>query len=689
MRKRPILTCNRCREKRIKCDKQSPCASCIKNNCVDECVVAENGNVLLERDGRALCVFRVSKNPNMKTKLNVLKLSTKIPGHVTPHRHTINFYDYQANGNEEATPSYPMEWRFIEMKEPALRFLQQARKLETTKEQETLSQEFDEFNLVSNIERSLPSLESIFETVADFMEQLYFFIPLLDYLSFNLELRRILYEDAHGTHLLLQKEDDLAFIGIFLIMQFFVAFARYMRQLSSKLDCSPSSIILAKQCLRRYMDKGAHYFVVLQLGLMIHFYQKVVPLNFDKETGSGKVFTSTLVQMAYALKIHEKQPGLVKRDYNLKSKTWYLVTVLDTMEATLLGAPIMVDRRTYTKWLLPVAEITTETSNTPNVDLEMAIISFFTALNPLSATLRDLNELITNMAGFTQLSTIAEHVELLESLMETNLGTLKGKVTALPKEASLIQIHHKALSVKTLLSCGVFLLALYAHLRIHFEQNNDPRTAFFYEKKIHQLTIVEMLPIVASLVNDHQKYFGPLGALVTTRFFITMLERSSTLCLATLARLKFHLYNFSTIYALFDDERFEMLQRLITKSELCCDIYSTCLKKFPRLFGTNSTADHIQDCLNFMKSRDNFDSTSFNKVWSIPYTKDQLQELLDLYEIGMEEISILSDQTSAQKLPIDLLSISSDPSVNIDSVNEDWLFQESVHVGLPDAFFGI
>ncbi|EDK39834.2 hypothetical protein PGUG_03932 [Meyerozyma guilliermondii ATCC 6260] len=162
MPRRPTLTCRRCREKRIKCDKESPCSSCIKNKTPNLCVFDENNDLLSIKGGMASHVFKVSKSVTKKPKAKVTKLATDMPDHyVTGHEDTIDFHDLYFEDNTTSSARSPLEWSFIERKEPALRFLQ-TWKISTDNTPQERSGVEDQRPLVERIEEVLPRKKRCF-----------------------------------------------------------------------------------------------------------------------------------------------------------------------------------------------------------------------------------------------------------------------------------------------------------------------------------------------------------------------------------------------------------------------------------------------------------------------------------------------------------------------------------------------
>lgn len=690
MPRRPTLTCRRCREKRIKCDKESPCSSCIKNKTPNQCIYDENNDLLLIKGGMALHVFKVSKSIPRKTKPKVTKLATDMPDHyVTGHEDTIDFYELYLEDSTISSMGSPLEWSFIERKEPALRFLQTWKVTADNTPTEAFVVD-DQRNLVERIEEILPEKNAILQAVQGFFDEVYFFVPLVDYDKFNEDMGRILEPKGNGCVLRLTQNSDLANVGILLTMLSFIGLLESFEIDFSNRDMYTTNVALAKLCLREYTFRDETNLPVLQLAASLRLFQRVVPES-SEHYSDGSVLTSTLVHMSYQLLLNDKPETSNLKEYNLRGKLWRLVIILDTMEATLIGTPLAVDRNRCTKSLLPVGDITPEASNTPNLELEMSIVSFFGNLSPILATLRDLIDLVLSKNGKTVVSKMVEYVQLMETLMETVLGTLKGKLTPIPKNASVIYVHHKSLSLKSLLNNGSFLIALYAHLRVYFERKQDIRMAFHYEKKILQLTVAELLPIVTPIAEDPKHYCGPIGALITTKFFITSLQRSSYMGLSTLARLRYQLHHYDSIYGKLDTDTYFLIQEVISKAETCCNIYWQCLRKLILRYRMDCRiADTIKDSVEFLSDGRNLDVDVFDDIWRFRYTKNQLLEMRDLYDSGMEDISFSDERFgSTTSLSTDSATSLFDFHIDFDHAADSWMKELDDAMMLPDIFLGI
>lgn len=625
MPQRPTLTCKRCREKRIKCDKEAPCSSCIKSNNSNSCVYDENADIITYKGGTHLHVFRVSKANPRPSRARTTQLASEVPQYYTATEDIINFHesDFPCFGS-------PLEWSFVEQKDPALQFLQTWRSLDTGGQ--SSDQTMDKQQLRQQIKLHLPPKAEIQEAINYFFDRIYFYVPLVDYAMTYEDLESIVEVGGGGQYLSITVHQFVT-VGLLLAILGFVA------ALKERIGITADTkhISLARQC---FFSELSLNFRKFQLGMIILLYDRVVPDPAGIH-GIPPLLTRTLVDMAHQLRLDVRQEITDLRKHNLYGKAWHLLKVFDTMDAT-RGLPLLV-RRSSEKYFLPVAEITSNSSNTPNLDLEMSIILFFGTVEPLLATLRDLVEMAANKKG-TKAAKAGELIQVMEILIESVLGTFKGKLTPMPEEASAIQVHHKSLAFKSLLNNLTFLLTLYTHLRIHFERKMDSDMAFYYQKKIVQLTIVELLPIVSPLVDNHSYYYGHMGALITTKYFIACLQRASHMALATLTHLKYHLYHLSEEYG--TDAFF--LVKVSSMAETCLGVYWSCLR---RLLVQNrmdlSSADVIKQCLDFIDTKENLPYELFGGQWRIRYSSAQLFELMELFESGMKDIPFADSATSS------------------------------------------
>ena len=177
----------------------------------------------------ALHVFKVSKSVTKKPKAKVTKLATDMPDHyVTGHEDTIDFHDLYFEDNTTSSARSPLEWSFIERKEPALRFLQ-TWKISTDNTPQERSGVEDQRPLVERIEEVLPEKNAVLHSIKCFFDEVYFFVPLVDYVMFNDDMARILEPRGNGCVLRLTQNSDLANVGILLTVLSFLGLLRSLK----------------------------------------------------------------------------------------------------------------------------------------------------------------------------------------------------------------------------------------------------------------------------------------------------------------------------------------------------------------------------------------------------------------------------------------------------------------------------
>ncbi|CUM56017.1 unnamed protein product [Debaryomyces tyrocola] len=232
---------------------------------------------------------------------------------------------------------------------------------------------------------------------------------------------------------------------------------------------------------------------------------------------------------------------------NLRQKIWHLLVLFDIIEAYSFGSPLNTNRLYFNTRLILPDEIDGNNSN--DYTLERSVVSIIINLLNNMDPLIDILNMILDIKGQTKISSLVLSINKVEIRIAKSLGFLKDILIPIPKSISALEIHDRIHKMKALMSIKIYLSSIYQHLAVHFEHTNNVRLALFYRKKIQCISIGEIMPVLLPLTEDMRNYFGRIGVLTITSFFIQSIYRMSLLNIEILIRLRYHFYYFTDIYS--------------------------------------------------------------------------------------------------------------------------------------------
>lgn len=675
-KRRPTLTCKRCRERRVLCDRRKPCWACIRNKKPHLCVYDTNDELEQMKGGSSFRIFRLSDNPDdllLDIPLSEILLKLNGKNLLSSKQERINFHErYTPRLKDESIEiEYgPLAWPFLERKEPALhmmlKYIRDSRMTEDMNlnileffqapDLRATANDLAEFwhettnTLLLRIKNILPSRRIVWKLISIFFRHVYSFMPILDEISFQEEIKRIIGPEDYYTGNInpsIKKIDDFAIIGILLILLRIASLQEeknYDSYVSDDIHIGSENIDVAIMCLRRYNFMGKISLSVFQCTFFLKLYQKVCPVfREDSHDRNSKVYNGMLVQMAYSLGLNKKPHMPDRRMNNLRQKMWHLLVVFDIIESYSFGSPLTANRLHCTARLIPPNEIDNNNSNNLDFALEKTVLRHLITLMDNMNPLIDILDKISDVNGLTKISSLVNLVNKVEIRISTSLGFLKDPLIPVSEDISTVEIHDKIHRIKSLISTKIFLLSIYQHLAIHFQHTKNSRLAMFYRKKIQCITIGEMLPLLLPLTEDMRNYFGSLGVLVISSFFFQSIYRATLLNMEVLILFKYQLYYFTNIYTEKDNESsiYSYLCRAIEKLEKCIVIFILCISKLSKKYNyTNKPKDLLNAYLCILKKDDFYESNANDKALVLKLTTDYLKQMCYIYDAALEEIAI-------------------------------------------------
>lgn len=674
-KRRPTLTCNRCRERRVLCDRRKPCWSCVRSKKPHLCVYDTSNELEQMRGGSSFHIFRLPDDPDsllLDIPLSEILLKLNGKNLFSSKQEQINFYErYTTRLRDEPMEiEYgPLAWPFIERKEPALHMMLkyirdskinkdmnlnileffQAPSLRVTANNQAECWHETTNTILLRIKNILPSRKIAWKLISIFFQHVYIFMPILDEISFREEMKRIIGPEEYSTNNInpsIQKIDDFAVIGILLILLRIASLQEYKNYgcyVSDNEHIGSENIDVAIMCLRRYNFMGQISLCVFQCAFFLKLYQKVCPaFHEDSQNRNSKVYNGMLVQMAYSLGLNKNSHLTDQRMNSLRRKIWHLLVLFDIIESYSFGSPLTANRLHSTSRLITPNEIDDNNSNNLDCALERSVVRHLITLMDNMDPLIDILDKILDVKGQTKISSLVNSIIKVEIRISTCFGFLKENLVPISEHTSTMEIHDKIHRIKSLISIKIFLLSIYQHLAIHFQHTKNIRLAMFYRKKIQCITIGEMLPLVLPLTKDMRNYFGNLGILVITSFFFQSIYRTTLLNIEVLIQLNYQSYYFTDIYSEKKNESsvYSYLCKAIEKLEKCIGIFILCISKLSKEYNyTRKPKDLLNAYLSILKKDDFYESNANDKALKMKLTTDYLKQMCYIYDAALEEIA--------------------------------------------------
>ena len=578
-RRKPIQACSRCQKRKIKCDRTQPCAACLGSSPVAVCVYEEQDSLKNVKENGTFKVFGLSQTSSSKNRnpsfLDVRHreqfLETVRNNLYTSSKERIDFR-YRPTlplpGEPEGEASGPLEWSFIEKKDPALhmllRFIRQSKPknltlnllIDETEEKFGSKKESCKKLLTfqQKAQNVLPFREATWSLINIFFRHLYVYFPFLDERSFTSEISRIIGSENSQEQtitLSISKYDDYAYIGILLVLlRMAYLLLKLKSEISQKLavNIDSATIEVATSSLNEYNITDGATVVKLQCGLYLKLYKRIAPEFGEgiREERSG-ISTSMLVQMAYSLGFNKETKNIGRRELTLRIKLWHILVIYDMVDAYTIGTPMISNNFFYDVQPFDGEKLDNSSSNSVLLEEEKLALQMFSYLRCLLPLLNKILVLVWNLREGTKLSVFLKALNKLENVVMEKFGSFLCYLTSIQDDLSVNNVCMKSHKAKILLFIKTILLSLYMHLVMFYEEKCNSALKIFYEEKSQVTINMELMPAIKLLSDDMAFYFGS-GILNIATFFLQMINRAHLLNISMYIKLKYHLYHYREIY---------------------------------------------------------------------------------------------------------------------------------------------
>ncbi|PVH16940.1 uncharacterized protein CXQ87_004498 [Candidozyma duobushaemuli] len=362
-----------------------------------------------------------------------------------------------------------------------------------------------ELQLIEKIEVVLPKKRVLWKLIHRFFQSMYTYMPFIDEDYFRQDLERIIgpqsFEDVSIAHIKIEKKLDLATVGILLIIlrlaylslfsnnsslnEFILNNAHpnkenMLVQYLMKNPININTIDVASLCLDQFQVLRRSNFTVLQLALFLRLYHTYAPEDGDgADGGDSQVLNSVLIQSAFSLGMN-REPDEQYTDpkmNHLIRKIWIFLVASDLHLSYSFGNPITIGDMHYD--INPPA-CDPGSENLRDKAKDWASTNRLNWCLKLSPKLRNILQCALNIKGRTALPKLCEDISEFELNLHSDIGSINDFIVCTGMDE--LEVANRNMKVKVYLALKSFLISIFFHLYLHYEEH-DLDVSFFYLKK--------------------------------------------------------------------------------------------------------------------------------------------------------------------------------------------------------------
>lgn len=620
-KKRPILSCHRCRSRRVRCDRRKPCTSCVRNKNAQSC------SYDIDLDSYEKSITQSLDNQKV--------LETK-PGNywgnnpISRATDIINFHEPVDKENEK-------EYQFansrlssslhIGHKEVSLRTLfEYLHHSEYSKAnpaavsrmnaepigQRDLSDD-TLVQLLTDIGHNLPDLPTIDANIETFFRSIYIIVPVLDESDIREAVSRIL-KVLPGGFLTesVKTVNDISYMGILLVILLFVKMLS-LEAFQPHLMESDPFMHLARRCIRK-IDIIAEYSLPLfQFLLFYSLYLSHFPAISETEyIQKIRISAGLGFEIAYAINLAKfNNTHADDKAKNLRQKLSVILFQEDINDASIFGFFRYSKMYGSSVRLLEEDEVNEKNSNNLDVNLEKQVIKMLR--EKLSVLI--LCDKILDMILDTERQVDTGSYSLLLSRLEFEIGegSLIDRMEAIKPTDSPTVLYTKVDDFFYSTLTISFNLYLLEHFALYFDNQQNTKLMFFYKSKIQHIIIGDILPAIVTASMKLDKIFGSLGSILVSAGILQLMYKALLLLLDTFIRLNYHIYYFDTIYSDIQDDKqliYSLLKENIALSEKCTMVFILIMDKFATFMGAAKGVRNLMETFMKISKEDKFYNTN-------------------------------------------------------------------------------
>lgn len=525
-----------------------------------------------------------------------------------------------------------------------------------------------ELQLIEKIEVVLPKKRVLWKLIHRFFQSMYTYMPFIDEDYFRQDLERIIgpqsFEDVSISHIKIEKKLDLATIGILLIIlrlaylslfsnnsslnEFILNSAHPNKenalvQYLMKNPININTIDVASLCLDQFQVLRRSNFTVLQLALFLRLYHTYAPEDGDgADGGDSQVLNSVLIQTAFSLGMN-REPDEQYTDpkmNHLIRKIWIFLVASDLHLSYSFGNPITIDDMHY-DINPPVCDPGSE--NLRDKSKDWASTNRLNWCLKLSPKLRHILQCALNIKGRTSLPKLCEDISEFELNLHNDIGSINDFIVCTGMDE--LAVANRNMKVKVYLALKSFLISIFFHLYLHYEEN-DPDVSFFYLKKSLLTTIGDIMPHYVTLLGESEV----ISDMIINPTLEMTIHKSNQINLSIIVRVNFLIFHLKQSR---DHERlckvdssyftyFQLLCQLSSAVTRAAEFTISAISKLSNRYYYAWRITRGQTYLLKTITLTQFYEDNYHKasqIYSTRYKPDQIRELVGICEKTLSDFS--------------------------------------------------
>ncbi|KHC77807.1 hypothetical protein MGS_03243 [Candida albicans P78042] len=466
-RDRTIYSCDACRSRKIKCNRQTPCASCHKSkrDCVytvsrqrdaqitnrkldkktyHQISAIEKKISALEGKKGLLQVEAINFNKSftdqtplveLQSLFPYLLLSKQDPGCVLVRHHCHHLLEKDPRYFEysQLLADLPVAKRHhLTARAKALlgeAYIPNPQEGHTIDQLKHVLSLNPNFRFAGNFADPLTSFFSLIppawankQLVDTFFQHIYPVIPIIDETDFNTSINRVLGPQIDGHYInsfpSIGSADDLPFLALFLL----VLRISYMYT-PGACPVSYDTLRAAETIMKEFDITKTHSLTALQAEIMLRFYKIVAPESYT-QSNYVQVSVGVLIQNCYSLALH-RDPEYIgehnPKQQHLRRKIWHLLLRMEVIDSAIFQT------------ILSSNPDASDTKLPQLIDqappMEQSIVKHIWRSTDLFVSLRKLVEINSKTSEDTPLETVLELLAEVETKLQAFLATIDSEAS--------------------------------------------------------------------------------------------------------------------------------------------------------------------------------------------------------------------------------------------------------------------
>lgn len=580
--------CTNCKKRKKKCDRKEPCSSCISNNLDCEYTYSNHKPYTQSAYVPADLGQKNEKSGKSDHPATYPSRYESLVG-INPYadHSIINFYS-------SSTLNSPLSWEALIGKDKFVNSLWSSLFTADVEplQVEEKKQSIDSSSFHSRLTNIIPDPFTTSQLIDRFFSWVYTFIPFMDEATFRTRTSSILGQE---------QSTDYAWIGILLIILRFAS-------LSQGTNCShlvkTDAIDLACECLVRSHDSDDN-FSVFVLSFFLKLYHKFSPEVSGIHEGEATQRANR------SLIVRAKLLGLERGNFQdfgpgtklMQQKIWQFLIMADMYQGYTYGYQLSIaNGASHIKF--------DDQKNLLDQNFDQFVLDMFFLSLKFNDKLINLLNLILNPDG-SATSAVCQSLSNFEIIILNEAGTFENCLQNRESDLRLSLIKRQ-FSIKNYLVFATFLVSIFWHLFLHFEDQNV-NLSYYYLVKSTTL-VNELLIYLPTALSCDECLF------VICPSIEKFINRANQILLGL--ALRFSQYRHNSVR---DDAYIKRLASIEKNFVKCIQFSFTILDKLPSYYVNGKRIKSVHSIL--LNKLDSFEFASTSKKLPSPFDVVQLEDI--------------------------------------------------------------